>query len=128
MKRLSGRLAVCVTIVGASLTLPTMASAEGNRVWQADPAEPAAPPAQVLNGQMELFSLNGGVGNTYGSFCCSSGHGFVVIGGSARTGSGAQGDVAFRRARDASFGLSFGGVARDRAFRMRANRIQRSGF
>ncbi|MGD1935185.1 MAG: hypothetical protein ACFB0Z_11890 [Candidatus Phaeomarinobacter sp.] len=84
---------------------------------------------QALNGQLSLGGFSGGVGNTFGSICCSGGGGFVVVTGSTRrAGGGADGDIAFRQARDAAFGQSIGGAAIDRSFRFRANRIQRSGF
>ncbi len=87
------------------------------------------PQSPGLNGHMDLGGLTGGVGNTFGSHCCSGGGGgFFIVTGSTRRGDGADGDIAFRQARDAAFGRSLGGPAIDRAFRFRANRIQRSGF
>lgn len=82
----------------------------------------------ALNGQLALGGLSGGVGNTFGSVCCSGGGGFFVVTGSTRRAGSENGDIAFRQARDAAFGRSIGGPAIDRAFRFRANRIQRSGF
>lgn len=128
-----------LTAISAAGAFASSAQAgDANRSWQMSGADaevyvPVEPQTRSLNGDMALGSLSGGVGNTFGSHCCSSGGGFFVVTGStgrggAQSGNGADGDIAFRQARDAAFGRSFGGPAIDRAFRFRANGIQRSGF
>ena len=135
---------ICLAVVmaGGALAVPVQAGGAGRDVLVFEPVPAYEVPAHevryqgyehvqapALNGQLSLGGLNGGVGNTYGSVCCSSGGGFVIVTGSTRrAGGAADGDIAFRQARDAAFGRSLGGAAVDRAFRFRANRIQRSGF
>ena len=117
------RVALASALLGG-IAMPFAAQAESEVIiW------PDAKPVHTssLNGQMELGILSGGVGNSYGAVCCSGGGGFVVVGGGVSRG-GQEGDIAFRRSRDAAFGRTLGGLATDRAFRFRANRIQRSGF
>jgi len=117
------RVALASALLGG-IAMPFAAQAESEVIIWPD-AEPVH--TSSLNGQMELGSLSGGVGNSYGAICCSGGGGFVVVGGGVSRG-GQEGDIAFRRSRDAAFGRTLGGLATDRAFRFRANRIQRSGF
>ena len=128
---------LAVVMAGGAFAVPAQAGGAGRDVlvFESVPAHEVRyqgyehVQAPALNGQLSLGGLNGGVGNTYGSLCCSSGGGFVIVTGSTRrAGGAADGDIAFRQARDAAFGRSLGGAAIDRAFRFRANRIQRSGF
>ncbi|WP_422027346.1 hypothetical protein [Pyruvatibacter mobilis] len=117
------RVALASTLLGG-IAMPFAAQAESEVIIWPD-AEPVH--TSSLNGQMHLGSLSGGVGNSYGAICCSGSGGFVVVGGGVSRG-GQEGDIAFRRSRDAAFGRTLGGLATDRAFRFRANSIQRSGF
>lgn len=131
-------LAVVVLISGASGAAdsvylwhegaPTHASSYHATSHHSVPHHMAPVAAQTeLNGHLQIGGLAGGVGNTFGAFCCTS-SGFVVVGGDTRRGFGTRGsgNVAFRQARDATFGISIGGPAIDRGFRFRANSIQRS--
>jgi hypothetical protein len=129
MKAFASLIATVAFAAGAFAS--STQAGDANRSWQmsgADAYVHVEPQSPSLNGHMVLGGLTGGVGNTFGSHCCSSGGGFFIVTGSTRRGDGADGDIAFRQARDAAFGQSFGGPAIDRAFRFRANRIQRSGF
>ncbi|GAB5504469.1 hypothetical protein [Pyruvatibacter sp.] len=131
MKAFASLIATAAFAAGAFAS--SAQAGDANRSWQmsgsdADAYVHVEPQSHSLNGHMALGSLSGGVGNTFGSHCCSSGGGFFIVTGSTRRGDGADGDIAFRQARDAAFGQSLGGPAIDRAFRFRANRIQRSGF
>ena len=118
------RVALASALLGG-IAMPLAAQAESEVIIWPD-AEPVH--TSSLNGQMELGSLSGGVGNSYGAVCCSGDGGFVVVGGSGFSRGGQEGDIAFRWSRDAAFGRTLGGLATDRAFRFRANSIQRSGF
>jgi len=131
MKAFASLIATVAFAAGAFAS--SAQAGDANRSWQMSGANAEAyvhvePQSPSLNGYMALGSLSGGVGNTFGSYCCSSGGGFFIVTGSTRRGDGVDGDIAFRQARDAAFGRSLGGPAIDRAFRFRANGIQRSGF
>jgi hypothetical protein len=117
-------VALAGVMLGA-MTFSFAAQAESEVIIWPD-AEPVH--TSSLNGQMHLDSLSGGVGNTYGTACCSGGGGFAVVGGRGFSRGGQNGDIAFRRAGDSVFGRSIGGPGIDRSFRFRANSIQRSGF
>jgi len=131
MRNLLSLIAIA-TVSAVMFAAPVQAGDAGSTYYEFTPdyshsvETPAT--AYALNGQLALGGLSGGVGNTFGSFCCSGGGGFFVVTGSTRRGGSENGDIAFRQARDAAFGQSIGGPAIDRAFRFRANRIQRSGF
>ncbi len=131
MRNLSSLIATAA-VAAVMFAAPVQAGDAGSAYYEFAPAGSSHGQAPVrthaLNGQLALGGLSGGVGNTFGSVCCSGGGGFFVVTGSTRSGRSADGDIAFRQARDAAFGRSFGGPAIDRTFRFRANRIQRSGF
>lgn len=109
------------TVFAASLCLPLPAAAQDGHAVFGDAPAPVA-----LNGQLALGGLSGGVGNTYGTYCCTGGSAVVAFGVPRRQG--LDGDIAFRAARDVAFANPFSGPATDRAFRFRGNAIQRSGF
>jgi len=128
----TGFFAGGAALLMAALTLPALAEPAASEVWiwppeaQAGHPPHAETPSDELNGQLAIASLAGGVGNTYGATCCTGGGFYFAVGGIRRQGM--DGDIAFRAARDATFGRSIGGPGIDRAFRFRANSIQSSGF
>lgn len=119
-----GGAATVLVLLAAGPALAGERDAAGGYRLFGGMAAPASdtPEPVILNGQLALGGLSGGVGNAHGAFCCTGGDGFVVFGEPRRQGSDAN--IAFRAARDTAFANPFSGLGSDRGFRFRASRIQ----